>query len=218
LSELELRRIGDAVVRLDEEEALRLVKQALDAGSTSLEVTRAVEKGMQGVGERYERQDIFLSGLIMAGEIFRGAMELTGPGLEGELESNASGKVLLGTVEGDIHDIGKNLALLAFRSFGFTVKDLGVNVPPQAFLEAALSYSPDIVGLSGLLSTAFDSMRNTVALLRQHESELERRPIVIIGGGTIDMQVSRHVGCDYWTTDAMAGVRMCREHLESRGN
>ncbi|MBC7294586.1 MAG: cobalamin B12-binding domain-containing protein [Thermoleophilia bacterium] len=169
------------------------------------------------MGERYDRQEIFLSGLIMAGEIFRGIMELAQPGLETELAGDASGRVLLGTVQGDIHDIGKNMAVLAFRTFGFTVYDLGVNVPPEEFLEAAKSFAPDIVGLSGLISPAFTAMRTTTALLREHQPELNPMPVIVIGGGTIDEEVARYVGADFWTTDAMKGVRICQQVLEERG-
>jgi methylmalonyl-CoA mutase cobalamin-binding domain/chain len=181
-----------------------------------VEITRAVEQGMQRVGERYEQGDIFLSGLIMAGEIFNSAMELIRPGLAEELTSDARGRVLLGTVSGDIHDIGKNMASLAFRSFGFTVKDLGVNVPPEQFLEAAKTYDPDIVGLSGLLYVAFTSMRDTVNLFREHADELPRSPMIIVGGCTIDDPAARYIGADFWTNDAMQGVRMCQRYMEER--
>ena len=208
--------IADAVTALNEKAALALVQEALDAGMTSVEITQAVERGMQRVGERYEQQEIFLAGLIMAGEIFRSVMELVRPGLECELSSDAKGKVLLGTVSGDIHDIGKNMASLAFRCFGFTVKDLGVNVTPEQFLEEAKSYAPDIVGLSGLLYVAFTSMRDTVNLFRERAQELPYVPMIIVGGCTIDEPAARYIGADFWTTDAMEGVRICQRYMEER--
>lgn len=175
---------------------------------------RAAQEGMQSVGVRYEEQEIFLSGLIMAGEIFRGVMELAQPGLENEFVGDASERVLLGTVAGDIHDIGKNMAALAFRTFGFTVEDLGVNVPPERFLEATKDFAPDIIGLSGLLSVAFTAMRHTVALIKEHADELAPVPIVIVGGGTLDEVTAQYIGADYWTTDAMEGVRICQSLME----
>lgn len=210
-----LADITAAVAALDEQQAIALVKRALENGESSLRIVRAAQEGMQCVGVRYEEQDIFLAGLIMAGEIFRGVMELAQPGLENELVGDASGKVLLGTVAGDIHDIGKNMAALAFRMFGFTVEDLGVNVPPESFLEAVKTYSPDIVGMSGLLSVAFTAMRDTVLLIRSHEEELARVPVIIVGGGTIDEVAARYIGADHWTTDAMEGVRICQSLRES---
>jgi methylmalonyl-CoA mutase cobalamin-binding domain/chain len=208
--------ISAAVAALDDRRVIRLVQETLAAGKTSAEVVHAVEAGMRTVGERYERKEIFLSGLIMAGEIFRGVMELAGPGWENDLVGTASGRVLLGTVAGDIHDIGKNMAALAFRIFGFTVEDLGVNVPPEDFLEAAKRFKPDIVGLSGLLSVAFTAMRDTVALLRAHAADLGRMPVFVIGGGTIDDNVAQYVETDLWTDDAMEGVRQCQRALETR--
>ena len=212
-----IQAISAAVAALDEKEAINSVKDALAAGESSLSIVRAAQEGMQSVGVRYEQQDIFLSGLIMAGEIFRGVMELVEPGLETELVGDASGRVLLGTVAGDIHDIGKNMAALAFRTFGFTVEDLGVNVPPERFLEASRDFAPDIIGLSGLLSVAFTAMRDTVALIRSHAAELAQIPITIVGGGTIDEVVARYIGADHWTTDAMEGVRICQRVMEGAG-
>jgi methylmalonyl-CoA mutase cobalamin-binding domain/chain len=213
----DLSAIRAAVAALDEKTVIGLVKKALAAGESSVDIVHAVQAGLRTVGERYENKDIYLAGLIMAGEIFRGVMELAQPGLEDELVGNASGRVLLGTVAGDIHDIGKNMAALAFRMFGFTVEDLGVNVPPNKFFEAAKRFKPDIVGLSGLLTVAFTAMHETVTLLREHASALSPRPILVIGGGTIDEQVARYVGSDLWTDDAMAGVRLCQKALEKRG-
>ncbi len=211
-----LQTISAAVAALDEKTAVRLVEAAVAEGGNSVDIVRAVQEGMRTVGERYEQQDIYLSGLIMAAEIFRSVMAIAQPGLEAELQGDASGRVLLGTVAGDIHDIGKNMAALAFRMFGFTVEDLGVNVPPEVFLQAARTFKPDIVGLSGLLSLAFTAMRDTVALLRRELEEQDPAPIFVIGGGTIDDQVARYVGADLWTDNAMEGVRLCRQTLENR--
>jgi methanogenic corrinoid protein MtbC1 len=208
--------IIEAVAALDEKTARALVEEAIASGNSSVEITRAVEQGMQRVGERYEEGDIFLAGLIMAGEIFRSVLELIRPGLETELSGDAKGKVLLGTVSGDIHDIGKNMASLALRSFGFTVKDLGVNVPPEQFLEEAKRFNPDIVGLSGLLYVAFTAMRDTVNLFHEHADELPSAPMIIVGGCTIDEPAARFIGADFWTTDAMEGVRICQRFMEER--
>ncbi len=208
--------ITRAVSDLDESTALALVEEAVAVHEDPAEIIHAVQDGLRAVGERYESKDIYLSGLIMAGEIFRGAMEMVKPGLEEELVGDAYGRVLLGTVAGDIHDIGKNLAALAFRMLGFTVHDLGVNVPPQKFLEAAREFKPDIVGMSGLLTVAFDAMQQTIALLKEHADELAKAPLYVIGGGTINEQVARYVGADLWTDDAMEGARQCQQALERK--
>ena len=202
--------ITGALTELEEAEVLRLVRAALAQGADPVALMHACEAGMQAVGERYERQDIFLSGLIMAGEIFRQVLEEVKPRLADQLAGEASGTVLLGTVGGDIHDIGKDMAALALRAFGFTVHDLGVDVSPERFLEAAKVLHPDIIGLSGLVSTAYKSMRDTVELIRIQSDELGGRIFTIIGGGTIDEEVAAFVDADAWTTDAMDGVRICQ--------
>jgi methanogenic corrinoid protein MtbC1 len=208
--------ITAAVAVLDYTSSLRLVNEALGRGETAGDIVHATQAGLQVVGERYERQEIFLSGLVMAGEIFRGVMEIVQSDWESSLHGGASGRVLLGTVAGDIHDLGKNMAALTFRAFGFAVEDLGVDVPPQDFLEAARRSRPDIVGLSGLLTLAFDSMRETVALIRENSAQLQGTPLIVIGGGTIDEHIARFTGADHWTNDAMEGVRLCQRLLEDR--
>lgn len=211
-----LQAIREAVTTLDETRALSLVEEALGSGLNSGEIVRAVQNGLSDVGERYEREEIYLAGLIMAGEIFRGAMQLLQPGLEAEWSGNGSGRVVLGTVSGDIHDIGKNMAALALRMRDLEVTDLGVNVPPEEFLEAVRRFEPDIVGMSGLLVVAFDAMRETIALIREHASELAKQPLFVVGGGTITEQAARYIGADLWADDAMEGARQCLAALESR--
>ena len=212
----DLAPLTTAVAALDEQESLRLVAEAVASKLDSRTILQAVEEGMRVVGERYEAEEIFLAGLIMAGEIFRGAMALTRPGSVEDPVGPVSGRVLIGTVEGDIHDIGKNVTVLTLRSFGFSVRDLGVNVPAPQFLEEALAFAPDIIGLSGLLTVAFTAMRDTVTLLREHAAEFTVMPTIIIGGGTLDEHVARFIGADLWTTDAMHGVRLCEQVLETR--
>jgi methanogenic corrinoid protein MtbC1 len=198
------------VANLDEPEALALVEQRLDRGEDPLAIVDECQAGLRIVGERYEQQEYFISGLIMAGEIFREVMELVQPVIQAQLSGNESGTILIGTVQGDIHDIGKTNLSLLLRCYGFTVYDLGVDVPPDQFLSQALALRPDIIGLSGLLTIAYDSMQETIALLRHAtDAQLQATPI-IIGGNQLNEQVSRFVGADYWVTDAMSGVRLCQ--------
>lgn len=214
MSNEHLHRLSAQVEALDERGALESARAALQAGAESLEVVSAAEQGMRGVGERYERQEIFLSGLIMAGEIFRGIVEVVQPSLPGEVRPGSSGRVLLGTVAGDIHDIGKGMAALMLRAHGFTVRDLGVNVPASRFLEAVEEFRPQIVGMSGLVTASFESMRQTVALLRKRAQELSRGLVIVVGGATMDEEVAAHIGADFWTTDAMQGVRICQHVMQ----
>ncbi|MBC7250227.1 MAG: cobalamin B12-binding domain-containing protein [Anaerolineae bacterium] len=199
------------LVNLDEKGVLALVSQQLRQGEDPLRIIEECQEGMRQVGLRYEQRKYFLSGLMMAGEIFREVMELVEPVLVERLSGNESGHILLGTVQGDIHDIGKNIFGILLRCHGFTVTDLGVDVPPAYFLEQARQLQPDIIGLSGLLTTSYDVMRETVDLLRRSGDVLLARKPIIIGGGILNAQVCAYVGADYWAIDAMVGVDLCKE-------
>jgi methanogenic corrinoid protein MtbC1 len=204
------------VLELEEEEALTIVQAWLTAGDDPLALVEACEAGMRRVGERYEQGEYFLSALIMAGEIFREVMEMVQPVIEDRIRGSESGRVLLGTVQHDIHDIGKNIQSVLLSCYGFTVLDLGVDVPPGEFLSQALEFQPDVVGLSGLLTSSYDSMRETVLTLRQApEPHIARLPI-IIGGGTLNEQVRQYVGADYWVGNSMDGVRLCQRVMTGR--
>ncbi len=207
-----------AVADLDERAALDLVRRRLEAGDNPLVIVEDCEQGMRLVGERYEQQDYFLAGLIMAGEIFREVMEMVQPSMEQALAGHDSGHVLLGTVQGDIHDIGKDIVHLALRCYGFTVEDLGVDVPAQKFVERAIAARPDVIGLSGILTTSFESMRNTVRILRSEAPEQVRDIPIIVGGGQLNDEVCRYVGADYWVGDAIEGVRLFRQIVNKNGN
>ena len=145
----------------------------------------------------------------MAGDILREVMELVLPSIEEQFSGRTAGRVLLGTVQGDIHDLGKNLLMMLLRCYGFTVIDLGVDVAPERFVEEARALCPDVIGLSGLITAAYTSMRDTVGVLRRMMAA-DGRTIPILLGGQVDEQVCQFVGADYWSTDAMDGVRLCQ--------
>jgi methanogenic corrinoid protein MtbC1 len=195
-----------AISDLQEERALALVRRRLEDGDDPLMIIQDCKEGMRQVGAHYERSEYFLAGLIMAGEIFREVMELLHPVVAVQASGRAFGRVLLGTVEGDIHDLGKNIVNMLLGCRSFAVYDLGVNVPAAQFADQVDELQPDIVGLSGLLTSSYDAMRETVALLR---SRGLKAPI-IVGGGQITEEVSRYVGADYWATDAVVGVDICQ--------
>jgi methanogenic corrinoid protein MtbC1 len=200
------------VADLKEQESLKLVELRLEVDDP-ITIVEDCQEGLRLVGERYERQEYYLSGLIMAGEIFRQVMEILGPKLETQFIGNESGSILLGTVEGDIHDIGKNNLSLLLTSYGFNVHDLGVDVPPAEFLKMALQTKPDIIGLSGLLTTSYNSMRETVRLLRAASDPQVVNTPIVIGGNQLTEQVCQYIGADAWVTDAMTGVRLCQKLL-----
>jgi methanogenic corrinoid protein MtbC1 len=189
---------------------LQQVRERLEAGEDPLVVVEMCQEGLQHVGELYEKGEYFLAALIMAGEIFRQAMDLIVP----HLSMTAPGRdcrVLLGTVQGDIHDMGKNLLGALLRCHGFSVQDLGVDVAPTEFLRQVEATQPDVVGLSGLLTTSHTPMREVVNLIRASLPP-ERQPKgIIIGGAAVNEQARQLVGADFCATDAMHGVRLCQQ-------
>jgi methanogenic corrinoid protein MtbC1 len=204
------------VAELNEQTVLALVQERLSAGDDPLSIVEDCQEGMRRVGEWYEQGRYYLSGLIMAGEIFREVMELARPVIEAQISGEESGRVLLGTVQGDIHDIGKNIQGMLLSCHGFTVCDLGVDVPPAEFLARAEKFKPDIVGLSGLLTSSYDAMRDTITLLRGTSvPELADVPI-IIGGASLNEQVCQYVGADHWVVNSMEGVRLCQRLLAGK--
>ncbi len=208
-------QLARLVADLEEDTVLDLVRQRLEAGDDPLQIIEECNEGMRLVGQRYEQGEYFVAGLIMSGEIFREVVELVQPLIEQQSQGNASGRVLVGTVSGDIHDIGKNMFGMLLSCHGFEIIDLGVDVPPDIFAAKVIETKPDIVGLSGLITASFESMKETVAALRKESKKHDLSFPIIIGGGMIDDQVCQYVGADYWMPDAMAGVRLCEELLGS---
>lgn len=204
------------VADLEEDTVLALVKERVAAGDDPLIIIDECNAGMRVVGHKYETGEYFISGLIMAGEIFREVVELIQPQLEKRADGNTSGQVLIGTVSGDIHDIGKNILGMLLTCYGFTVIDLGVDVPPDEFARKAIEIKPDIVGLSGLITASFEKMKETVTVLREKAAAADVSFPILIGGGMLDEQVCRYVGADYWENDAMSGVRLCQELMAKK--
>lgn len=202
------------VAELAEPEALALVRVRIAQGDDPLAIVEDCQEGLRQVGERYERQEYYLAGLIMAGEISRQVMELLAPDIEGRFSRHETSVILLGTVAGDIHDIGKNSLSLLLTSYGFAVHDLGVDVPAADFVARAMERRPHIVGLSGLLTSSYDSMRDTVQAIRSASDRAVASVPIILGGNQLDEQVCRYVGADAWVTDAMTGVRLCQRLLQ----
>jgi methylmalonyl-CoA mutase cobalamin-binding domain/chain len=209
-------QLAQLVADLEEDAVLKLVDQRIRAGDDPLSIIDECNEGMREVGQRYEKGEYFVAGLIMAGEIFREVVELVQPLLEKQSKDKVSGRVLVGTVSGDIHDIGKNMFGMLLACHGFEVIDLGVDVPPAVFAEKAVEAEPDVVGLSGLITASFEMMKETVSALREKAQENGLSLPIIIGGGMIDDQIRQYVGADYWMPDAMAGVRLCEELLSKK--
>jgi methanogenic corrinoid protein MtbC1 len=201
------------IADLEEKAVLDIVHRRIAAGYDLMQILEECNEGMQVVGRRYEQGEYYIAGLIMSGEIFREIVELIQPLLVQKADKKSSGRILVGTVSGDIHDIGKNMLGMLLSCYGFTVIDLGVDVPAAEFASKAITVRPDIVGLSGLITASFEMMRETVSVLRAEAAKHELSFPILIGGGMMDEQVCQYVGADYWLKDAMAGVRLCQSLL-----
>ncbi len=204
----------ELMAELKEMEILDAVRRDMSEGVDPLAIIDQCHKGMIRVGQYYEEGRYFISALIMAGEIMVQVGQLVFPLLENRSTSGDAGCVVLGTVEGDIHFVGKDIFKVLVRGYGFTVHDLGVDVPKTRFLAAMHELEPDIVGISCLISSAFKGMEETIALLRGQYNQSAPMPTYIIGG-RVDGLVCEACGADYWTRDAMEGVRLCQSIMES---
>jgi methanogenic corrinoid protein MtbC1 len=195
-----------SVADLKDQRVLELVQARISRGDDPIEIVEDCRQGMIVVGQRYEQQEYFLSGLILAGEILREVMEIVQPLTEKKFFGKSMGLILLGTVEGDIHDAGKDLLQIVLKVNGFTVHDLGVDVAPSEFVAKAKELKPMVIGLSCLIIGAYKAMKRTVALLR---ADPETASIPIIIGGQVNSDVCSYVSADHWSTDAVDGMNWC---------
>ncbi len=201
-----MNEISEAITNLEEEKVLKLVKEKLDAGEDPIKVLEACRIGMTEIGKG-SGDTIFLTDLIMAGEIFNQAMELLMPKLVGAA-TESLGKVVIGTVEGDIHNIGKDIAINFLKAEGFEVIDLGVDVPAQKFVDAIKEHNPLVVGMSGLLTLSIEPMKNAIETIAS--GNLREKVKVIIGGERTDQSVCDYVGADAWVNDVIDGVKIIK--------
>lgn len=202
--------LATLVEALEEDAVLDLVRRRIAANDDPMVIIQEAEAGMRLVGKRHEQGQYFIAGLIMAGQIFSEVAELALPLVETPLTTQTSGTILIGTVQGDIHDLGKSIVIMLLRCQGFTIHDLGVDVPAAEFVARAAELRPDIVGISGLLTASYRSMHETITLLRENTKAWDRSLPIIIGGNQLSEQVCQYVGANCWANDAMEGVRLCQ--------
>jgi methanogenic corrinoid protein MtbC1 len=207
--------IASLLADLREDRVLALVKRRLAEGEDPLLLVKECQEGVRRVGERYEQGVYYISGLIMASAIMHEVGDMIFPLLKSSVSGNESGRIVLGTVQGDIHYIGKDIVKVLLRCYGFTVTDLGVDVPAEQFLASVKEIRPHVVGMSCLLNAGLESMKATVDLLKGHAGKT--KPPFLIIGGCVDERVSGYVGADAWSTDAMSGVRVCQKVTRGGG-
>jgi methanogenic corrinoid protein MtbC1 len=205
---------GDLVntlASLKEQEVIKIVKDRLSAGEEPLKILGDARKAMEIVGKRFADGQYFIPDLVYSGEILKAVTELVKPKLAKEAESKKLGKIVFGTVAGDIHDIGKDIVVFMLDVNGFEVFDLGVDVPAQKFVDKIKESGAPIVGLSGFLTLAFDSMKQTVQAIK--DAGLRDKVKVMIGGGQMSDEIKKYTGADAYGKDAMAGVSLAKKWI-----
>ena len=199
-----------AMADMQEAEALLRAKQLLDEGTDAMTILKACSTAMQTVGERFEKGEYFLPHLMMAGTILNQISEMIKPHVNEEQKTDATqGRVLIGTVKGDIHDIGKNIVTYLLDANGFKVNDIGIDQHPDKFVEAIQTIRPQVVGLSGLLTLAYESMWATVQAIEK--AGLREKVRIIVGGAQVSEQVRAYTGADAFSNDAVVAVRLIKQ-------
>jgi methanogenic corrinoid protein MtbC1 len=210
-----IQALVEAIADMREEEALDLARTALDGGTPPLEVLDSAREAMAVVGGRFEKGEYFVPELILAGEMLREISDLAKRLMASSAEAAAPklGAVVMGTVAGDIHDIGKDIVHFMLDVNGFEVTDLGVDVSADKFVAAVQDIHPDVLALSGFLTLSYDSMRDTVAALKA--AGIRDQVKVMVGGGAVDDQIRQYADADAFGIDAMAAVTLAKSWTEA---
>ena len=206
-------RLRDAIVEMQEDDALALTREFIATGGDPQEVLETCRAALELVGKSFEQGEYFLPELVLAGEMFREIGEIVKPLLAAKAtgQAKSAGTVVVGTVHGDLHDIGKNIVCFMLEVNGYKVIDLGIDVPVEKVVDTVREYQPPVLGLSGFLTLAFDSMKETVDALAQ--AGLRDKLKIMIGGGQIDDGVRAYTGADAFGRNAMAAVNLCKQWI-----
>jgi methanogenic corrinoid protein MtbC1 len=205
-----------AMSEIREDDAIRLVNEAIAKGVNPLNILKDCQEAMNIVGERYEKGEYYLPELMMSGEILQTISDIVKPVMQSNNsgESSKKGRIVLGTVAGDIHDIGKDIVGFMLDVNGFEVYDLGVDVPQEKFVEKVNEVKPQVVALSGFLTVAYDAMKSTVEALKK--AGLRDGVKIMIGGGQMTEMVKEYVTADAFGLDAVAAVRLAKQWIPAK--
>jgi len=208
----DLRRISEALVAMNEKKVKELVREALDKGVFAKEIlNEGLIPGMDIVGEKMESGDMFIPEVLMSAKAMSAAVEILKP-LLGDEGLTAAGKVVIGTVKGDLHDIGKNLVVMMLESAGFEVHNLGVDIGPEDFVKAIKEKEPNLLALSALLTTTMSMMKQTIDAVT--ESGLRERVKVMIGGAPVTQKFADEIGADGYAPDAGSANKLAKDLLQ----
>jgi 5-methyltetrahydrofolate--homocysteine methyltransferase len=201
--------LAEAVAQCQEDKVKALVQEKLDAGVPPAEILAECNRGMIELGNRFGREECFLPDLMFGGMIMKGIMAQLGGKLQGSADVPTVGTAVVGTVQYDVHDIGKDILVMMLRGAGFQVVDLGVDVPPAGFVDAVRRHKPAVVGMSLLLTTCFKSVAATVEALRA--AGLREGLSIMVGGAAASDLLSANTGCDYYGKTAVDGLKFARQ-------
>jgi methanogenic corrinoid protein MtbC1 len=198
---------------LKEKEVLKIVKQRLEANYDPLLILDDARKAMEIVGKRFSESEYFIPDLMYSGEILRQVSDLVKPKLTGTTQQKKLGKIVFGTVAGDIHNIGKDIVVFMLEVNGFEVFDLGIDIPAQKFVDKIKETGAPVVGLSGFLTLAFDSMKQTIEAI--NAAGLRDKVKIMIGGGQMSEEIRKYTGADAYGKDAMEGVALAKQWVKA---
>jgi Predicted cobalamin binding protein len=205
-----------AMADLDEEKTLRLVKERIQAGCTSMDIIESCRRGVELVGVKYSDNDYFLSDLIMSEEILKEVMRILEPHIP--INDSKDGltlpPIVMGTIEGDIHDLGKNIIIYLLRSSGYRVHDLGVDVTPERFVQAVNETNTPILGISVLLSFCIGSIKKVVDLLQ--DAGIRDKVKIVVGGYPVNQEVKEFTGADFYANDVTEALKIYHDILDQK--
>lgn len=209
-----LSRVTNTLQNLNMKDAPKAAKEAVESGiSPSLIVSKGIAKGMEAVGKKYENKEYFLAELLIAGQIMNRVLEVLEPYLEME-KTEAPGKIVIGTVKGDLHDLGKSIVITLLKSAGFDVYDLGIDVPTEKFVEKVKETKADILAVSALLTTSMMEMKNVIDALKK--AGVRESIKVIIGGHPTSQEFAEEIGADAYGETAFIGSKICKEWIKQK--
>ena len=200
------QKLIDAITEMREDDAVAITHELLDSGVSPADILNSCKDAMDVIGERFEKGEAFIPELMLAGEMMTAITDIIKPKMAQTASEEKLGKIVMGTVQGDIHDIAKDIVCFMLDLNGFDVTDLGVDVSPAKFVDAVKETGATIVGLSGFLTLAYDPMKETVAAFKEAGLDVK----VMIGGGQVDENIRQYTGADAYGKDAMAAVAIAK--------
>jgi methanogenic corrinoid protein MtbC1 len=205
-----LERLSQLITLLKDSACRRMTRQLLNMGTDPTKIMEVCQKSLIDIGHKYETGEYFIAGLIMAGDIMKQIIDMVMPFVKTPTVPQGRGKILIGTVAGDIHDLGKNMAGAMLTTYGYDVKDLGVDVKPEQFLEETWRFQPHIIGLSSLMTSGHSFLTQTIQLIRQ-QVPINVRPVIFISGAMVIESIKKRSGADYVVNNVAETVFLCEK-------